>query len=86
MSHPSLSALAVAVSILRRYEFYRFSGAHYPETREARFSGADAAGRKYGDSSPGPGDLGNYLGAQNGAVNLAHPGIALRPGRCAAAP
>ena len=60
-----------AASILRRYEFYKFSGEYDPETHEAKFSGADAAGRKYGDSNPGPGDLGNYLGAQNGAVNLA---------------
>jgi hypothetical protein len=53
-----------AESILRRYEFYKFSGTYDAETHEATF----AAG--FGDSHPGDGDVGTYLGAQNGAVNL----------------
>jgi hypothetical protein len=63
-----------AASILRRYEFYKFSGL-YKSDHEATF--ADG----YGDSKPYiefdingnivGGDVGTYLGAQNGAVNLA---------------
>ncbi len=53
-----------AASILRRYEFYEFSGIYDPETHEAQF--ADG----YGDSNPGPNDIGTYLGSQNAAVNL----------------
>jgi hypothetical protein len=53
-----------AASILRRYEFYEFSGQYDPETHEAQF---DAG---YGDSNPGPNDVGTYLGSQNAAVNL----------------
>lgn len=60
-----------AASIIRRYEFYRFSGEYDNETHEAKFHGKDAFDRKYGDSNPGPGDVGTYLGAQNGALNLA---------------
>jgi len=53
-----------AESILRRYEFYRFAGEYDPETHEAQF--ADG----FGDSNPGPNDIGTYLGAQNGGLNL----------------
>jgi len=53
-----------AASILRRYEFYAFSGEYDPETHEAKFDVG------FGDSHPGPNDVGLYLGAQNGAANL----------------
>ena len=53
-----------AASILRRYEFYKFSGNYDPETHEATF--ADG----FGNSLPGPGDVGAYIGAQNAGVNL----------------
>jgi hypothetical protein len=53
-----------AASILRRYEFYEFSGLYDLLTHEAKF---DAG---YGDSNPGPNDVGAYLGSQNAAVNL----------------
>lgn len=53
-----------AASILRRYEFYEFSGQYDFETHEAQF---DAG---FGDSNPGPNDVGTYLGSQNAAVNL----------------
>jgi PEP-CTERM motif len=53
-----------AASILRRYEFYEFAGAYNDADHEATF--ADG----FGDSHPGPGDVGKYLGSQNGAVNL----------------
>ncbi len=47
--------------IARRYEFYDFSGTYDAQSHEAKF---DAG---FGDSRPGPNDVGNYLGAQNGA-------------------
>lgn len=53
-----------AGSILRRYEFYEFSGEYDPETHEALFAPG------FGDSHPGPNDVGTYLGSQNAAVNL----------------
>lgn len=52
-----------AASILRRYEFYKYSGEYDPETHEALAN----------DSLPSDGEVGNYLGAQNAAVNLDAP-------------
>lgn len=56
---------ANAASILRRYEFFKYSGEYDPETHEALFTAP------YGDTHPGPTDVGSYLGAQNAAANLA---------------
>ena len=56
-----------AASILRRYEFYEFSGLYDPESHEAQFDPG------FGDSNPGPNDIGTYLGSQNAAVNLGIP-------------
>lgn len=53
-----------AASIVRRYEFYKFGGVYKDEDHEATF--ADG----FGDSHPGPGDVGAYIGAQNGAANF----------------
>lgn len=54
---------ANAESIIRRYEYYQFAGKGYdPGTHEALLFG--------NDSNPGAGDVGNFIGAQNGAVNL----------------
>ncbi|MFO1194745.1 MAG: PEP-CTERM sorting domain-containing protein [Rhodoferax sp.] len=53
-----------AASIVRRYEFYKFAGSYKEEDHEVQF--ADG----FGDSNPGPGDVGTYIGAQNGAANL----------------
>lgn len=53
-----------AASILRRYEFYEFSGVYDEETHEAKFDPG------FGDSHPGPNDVGTYLGSQNAAANL----------------
>ena len=53
-----------AASILRRYEIFEFSGEYDPETHEARFSDG------FGDTNPGPNDIGTYLGSQNAAANL----------------
>ena len=55
---------ADAEAVVRRYEFYDYSGNYDPETHEAIF------GAGFGDTNPGPDDVGHYLGAQNGAVNL----------------
>jgi hypothetical protein len=62
---------ADAATIIRRYEFFRFSGDYDKETHEAKFSGKDELGNKFGDANPGPDDIGTYLGAQNAALNLA---------------
>lgn len=51
-----------AASILRRYEFFKYAGPYDEETHEAKPFG--------NDSHPADGDIGNYLGAQNAAVNL----------------
>lgn len=51
-----------AESILRRYEFYNYSGIYDGETHEAL--------PVLGDSHPGEGELGSFIGAQNVAVNL----------------
>jgi hypothetical protein len=53
-----------AASILRRYEFYEFSGMYDPVSHEAQFESG------FGDSHPGPNDVGLYLGSQNAAANL----------------
>lgn len=64
-------------SIIRRYEFYKYTGAYDPETHEARpISDAgpvDANGVHNGD-------LGDYIGAQMAAVNVgpaAAPAVSL---------
>lgn len=50
-----------AGSIIRRYEFYKYSGEYDPETHEALVGS---------DSHPSDTELGIYIGAQNAAVNL----------------
>lgn len=57
---------ADADAVIRRYEFFAYAGV-YDENHEAKVIRDDV----FGDSNPAPGDLGAYLGAQNGAVNLA---------------
>ena len=52
-----------AASILRRYEFYKFGGTYDAKDHQAVLVGSD--------SHPLDTDVGTYLGAQNGAVNLA---------------
>ena len=51
-------------AVLRRHEFYQFGGAYDPETNEALLSPGST------DSHPLAIDIGRYIGAQNGAVNL----------------
>lgn len=50
-----------AASILRRYEFFKYSGPYDPETNQALVGS---------DSHPLDSELGTYIGAQNAAVNL----------------
>jgi len=50
-----------AGSIIRRYEFFRYAGPYDPETNEALVGS---------DSHPLDAEIGAYIGAQNGAVNL----------------
>lgn len=50
-----------AASILRRYEFFKYAGPYDPETNEALVGS---------DSLPTDAELGDYLGAQNAALNL----------------
>lgn len=57
-----------AQSIVRRYEFYSFTGLYDAASHEAQF------GNGFGDSNPGPGDVGDFIGAQNAALNFVAPG------------
>ena len=50
-----------AASILRRYEFYKYSGAYNPVDHQALVGS---------DSHPADGEVGNYMGALNAAANL----------------
>jgi hypothetical protein len=61
-----------AASIVRRYEFYRYSGVYDPESNEADV-GSDSHPNHpelEGYDPELPIELGTYLGAQNAAVNL----------------
>lgn len=60
-------------SVLRRYEFYAFTGFYDPESHEAKFDIG------FGDSNPGPNDVGDFLGAQNAALNFGAAGLAAVP-------
>jgi len=69
---------AGAESVLRRYEYYAFTGQYDPDTHEARFLPG------FGDTNPGPDDVGNFLGAQNAAANLNAIAPVPEPGTLAA--
>lgn len=58
---------ANAKSIIRRYEFYDFTGVYDAVSHEAMFASG------FGDSLPGPNDVGNFIGAQNAALNFVAP-------------
>ena len=51
-------------SVTRRYEFYEYTGAYDPESHEVLCADGNC-------NAPQPGELGNYIGAQMSAVNLA---------------
>ncbi len=50
-------------AVVRRYEHYEYTGTFDPVTHEALCAVADCA-------SPGPGELGQIIGAQNAAANI----------------
>jgi hypothetical protein len=56
-------------SVVRRYEFYDYTGRFDPSTHEALCGGV-------GDcASPQPGELGDFIGAQMAAANLEVPSV-----------
>jgi hypothetical protein len=52
----------LAESVVRRYEFYKYTGAVNPVDNEAL--------PEFGDSNAAPGEVGAFMGAQNAALNL----------------
>lgn len=57
-------ASEAAESVIRRYEFYKYTGLYDPESHEALCADGSC-------ETPGPGELGDYIGSQMAAVNLA---------------
>ena len=56
-------------AVIRRYEFYSYTGIYDPLTHEALCAGDGTC------STPQPGELGDPIGAQMGAVNVNVPSI-----------
>lgn len=52
-------------AVIRRYEFYKYAGAYDPESHEALCGGDGSC------DVPLAGEIGDYAGAQMGAINLA---------------
>lgn len=65
-------------AVVRRYEFYEYTGAYDPESHEVMCGGDGSC------DAPLEGELGNYIGAQIAAVNL--EGIGPAPSPTATAP
>jgi hypothetical protein len=55
-------------AVVRRYEYYQYTGKFDPLTHEALCADITC-------TAPGPGELGNIIGAQNAAANLEIPSI-----------
>jgi uncharacterized repeat protein (TIGR02543 family) len=55
-------------AVVRRYEFYKYTGAFDPSTHEALCAVAECA-------TPQPSELGDFIGAQMAAANLAVPSV-----------
>jgi hypothetical protein len=55
-------------SVLRRYEFYKFSGAYNPADHSAVCVDPTC-------SAPGPNEVGDFIGAQNAAANVGVPSV-----------
>lgn len=51
-------------SVIRRFEYYKFTGTYDPQSHEARCSGGEC-------KTPAAGELGDYIGAQMAAAQLA---------------
>jgi uncharacterized protein (TIGR03437 family) len=69
-------------SVIRRYEFYKYTGAYDPENHEALCGGVPSSGGGKGGSggggggacsTPQPGDIGPYIGAQMAAAQFGAP-------------
>src|SRR5690349_13144285 len=58
-------------SVLRRYEFYKYSGAYNPLDHSAACGGDGLC------TAPLDGELGNYIGDQNAAANVGVPSISI---------
>lgn len=58
-------------AVVRRYEYYKYSGAYDPATHEALCGGDGSC------SAPLDGELGDAIGAQNAAANVAVPSVAV---------
>lgn len=57
---------AGAAAVIRKYEFYKYTGAYSAEGEaQRRMCGQDPC-----SNAPEPGELGNYIGSQIAAVNL----------------
>lgn len=56
-------------SVLRRYEFYKYSGAYDPLDHSAQCGGDGTC------SAPQPGELGDFIGDQNAAANVGVPSV-----------
>ncbi|MGZ8152585.1 MAG: putative Ig domain-containing protein [Methylovulum sp.] len=55
-----------ATGVVYRFEFYKYAGARDAETNEARPNGSDTPGI----AGPEPGDLGEFIVAQNAGINF----------------
>ena len=64
-------------SVIRRFEFYKYTGAYDPESHEAVCS-ARSGGKGSDCSAPQAGELGNYIGAQMAAVQFG-PQVVSKP-------
>jgi uncharacterized protein (TIGR03437 family) len=62
-------------SVIRRFEFYKYTGAYDPENHEALCS-ARQGGKGSDCTAPGPGELGNYIGAQMAAAQFGQAVVA----------
>lgn len=66
-------------SVVRRFEFYKYTGAYDPESHEA-LCGARSGGHGSDCSVPQPGEIGNYVGAQMAAAQfgaIAPPAVSI---------
>lgn len=55
-----------ATGVVYRFEFYQYTGARDPQTNEAKPNGSDTPGI----AGPAPGDLGEFIVAQNAGINF----------------
>jgi len=56
-------------AVLRRYEFYKYSGTYSPLDHKVQCGGDGTC------SAPQPGELGDFIGSQNAAANVGVPSV-----------